>query len=237
MERLPLYAEQYPPFSCSVLNNQHRNLYVGNVNFPGISVTLPKRRVTVDVNQSWRCWSPSPVIGFGVGVRLYTGKNLSRFWDPEAIKKICSVWLNQFSLVPHSCPTLQPHGLHHDRLPCPSPTPRTCSNSCASSQWFHPTISPPFSSCLQSFPSSGSFIRSQFFASGGQIIGASASPSVLQMNIRDWIPLGLTGCISLQSKGLSRAFSSTTIQKYEFFNTQLYLWSNSHLHTWLLGKP
>ena len=101
------------------------------------------------------------------------------------------------------------------RLPCPSPTPRTCSNSCPSSCWCHPTISSsiiPFSSCLQSFPESVSFPRSQFFTSGGQSIGVSASASVLPMNIQDWFPLGWTGCISLQSKGLSRVFSNTTVQ-------------------------
>ena len=103
----------------------------------------------------------------------------------------------------------------------------------------HPTISSsviPFSSCLQSFPASGSFPMSQFFASGGQSIGALASASVLPMNIQDWFPLGLTGWISLLSKGLSRVFSNTTIQKHQFFGTQLSLWSNSHIHTWLLGK-
>ena len=108
--------------------------------------------------------------------------------------------------------SLQPHGLLHARLPCPSPTPGACSNSCPSSRWCHPTISSsvvPFSSCLQSFPASGSFPRSQFFASGGQSIGASAS--VLPMTIQDWFPLGWTGLI-LQSKGLSRVFSSTTVQ-------------------------
>jgi len=93
-----------------------------------------------------------------------------------------------------------------------------------------------FSSCLQSFPASGSFPVSQFFASGGQIIGVSASASVLPMNIQDWFPLGWTGWISLQSKGLSRLFSNTTVQKHQFFSTQLSLWSNSHIHKWLLEK-
>ena len=102
------------------------------------------------------------------------------------------------------------------RLPCPSPTPRACSNSCPSSQWCHPTISSsvvPFSSCLQSFPASGSFPMSQLFASGGQSVGVSASASVPPMNIQDWFPLGLTGWISLLSKELSRVFSNTTVQK------------------------
>ena len=106
-------------------------------------------------------------------------------------------------------------GLQHVRLPCPSPTSRACSNSCPSSRWYHPTISSsviPFSSCLQSFPASGSFPVNQFFSSGGQSIGVSASASVLPMNIQDWSPLGCTGWISLQSKGLSRVFSKTTVQ-------------------------
>ena len=122
--------------------------------------------------------------------------------------------------------SLWPHGLQHTRLLCPSPTSRSCSNSCLSSQWCHPITSSsvvPFSSCLQSFPASGSFPMSQFFPSGGQSIGASASASVLPMNIHDWFPLGLTGWISLQSKGLSRVFSNTTVQKHQFFSAQLSL--------------
>ena len=108
-----------------------------------------------------------------------------------------------------------PHGLQHTRPPCPSPTHGACSNSCLSSQWCHPTISSSvvtFSSCLQSFPASGSFQMSQFFTSGGQSIGVSASASVLPMNIQDWFPLGLTGWISLPSKRLSRVFSNTTFK-------------------------
>ena len=136
--------------------------------------------------------------------------------------------------------SLRPHGLQHTRLPCPSPTPRACSNSCPLSQWCHPTISSsviPFSSHLQSFLTSGSFPMSQFFASGGQSIGVSASGSVLPMNIQDWFPLRLSGWISLQSKGLSRVFSNTTLQKHQVFGTLLSLWSSSHIHTWLLEKP
>ena len=116
--------------------------------------------------------------------------------------------------------SVQPDGLQHTMLPCPSPTPRACSNSCPSSRWCHPTIPSsviPFFSHLQSFLASGSFPMSMFFASGGQCIGVSASKSVLPMNIQDWFPLGWTGCISLQSKGLSRVFSNTTVQKYQFF--------------------
>ena len=132
------------------------------------------------------------------------------------------------------------HGLQHARLPCPSPTTGACSNSCPSSRWCHPTISSsvvPFSSCLQSFPESGFFPISQFFASCGQSIGVSASASVLPINTQDWFPLGWTGRISLSSKGLSRVFSNTTVQKHQFFGAQLSLWSNSHIHTWLLEKP
>ena len=101
----------------------------------------------------------------------------------------------------------------------------------------HLTLCCPLSSCLQSFPASGSFPMSQFFMSGGRSITVSASASVLPMSIQDWSPLGLTGWISLQSKGLSRVFSNTTLQKHQFFSTQLSLWSNSHIHTWLLEKP
>ena len=109
----------------------------------------------------------------------------------------------------------------------------------SSSQWCHPTIasSVPFSSCLQYFPAGGSLPMSQFFASGSQSIGVSASASVLLMNIQDWFPLGWTGCISLPSKGLSRVFNHITVQKHQFFGAQLSLQSNSHIHTWLLEKP
>ena len=132
--------------------------------------------------------------------------------------------------------SLCPHGLPHARLPCPSPSPGACSNSCLLSQWCHPIISSsvvPFSSCLQSFPASNYFPVSRFFVSGGQSIGASASASVPPMNIQDWFPLGWTGRISLQSNRLSRIFSNTTVQKHQFFCTQPSLWSNSHIHTWL----
>ena len=121
--------------------------------------------------------------------------------------------------------SLLPHGLQHTKPPCPSPTPGVYSNSRPLSQWCHPTISSsviPFSSHLQSFPASGSFLMSQFFASGGQSIGVSASASVLPMNIQEWFPLGWTGWISLQSKGLSRVFN-ITVQKHQFFSTQLSL--------------
>ena len=134
---------------------------------------------------------------------------------------------------------LQPHEPQHARPPCPSPTPRVYSNSCPLSLWCHPTISSsvvPFSPRLQSFPASGSFPMSQLFAWGGQSIGVSASTLVLPMSTQDWSPLGWTGWISLQSKGLSRVFSNTTVQKHPFFSAQLSLQSNSHIHTWLLEK-
>ena len=131
-----------------------------------------------------------------------------------------------------------PHGLQHARLPCP-PTLGACSNSCPLSLWCHPTISSsviPFSSSLQSFPASGSF-PGQLFILGGQSIGASASASVLPMNIQGWFHLGLAGLISLLSKGLSRVFSNTTVQMHQFFGAQPSSQSNSHIHSWLLEKP
>ena len=136
--------------------------------------------------------------------------------------------------------SLRPHGLQHARLPSSSPSPRACSNSRPLSHWWHPTISSsvvPFPSCPQSFPVSGSFLMRQLFTSSGQSIGASASALVLTMSVQGWSPLGLTGWISLQSKGPSRVFSNTTVQKHQFFGTQLSLWSNSHIHTWLLETP
>ena len=122
--------------------------------------------------------------------------------------------------------SLQLHGLQGPKLPCPSLSPRVYSNWCPLSQWCYPTMSSsaaPFSSCLQSFPASGSFPMSQFFTAGGQTMGVSASATVLPMNIQDWFPLEWTGWISLQSKGLSRVFSNTTVQKHQFFSVQLSL--------------
>ena len=152
-----------------------------------------------------------------------------------------SLWVILYisSVSVQSCDSLRPHGLQYTRPHCPSPTPGVCSNSCPSSQWCRPTISSsviPFSSRLQSFPASGSFPVSQFFASGGQSIGVSASASVLPMNIQDWVPLGWTCWLSLQSKGPSRVFSNTTVQKHQFFSAQLSFYFNFHIHTWLLEK-
>ena len=142
-----------------------------------------------------------------------------------------------FCSVAQSCPTLcDPMDY---KLPCPSLSPGVCSDSCPLSRWCHPTVSSsvaPYSSCPQSFSASGSFPMSWFFISGGQSFGASASASILPMNIQDLFPLGLTGLIFLLSKGLSRVFSSTTIWKHQLFGTQFSLWSNFHIHTWLLEK-
>ena len=126
--------------------------------------------------------------------------------------------------------SLWPHGLQNARLPCPSPTPGVHSNLCPLSQWCHPTIS------FSVIPSSSS-LQSSALCIGDQSIGASALASVLLMNIQDWFPLELTGLFSVLSKGLSRVFSNTTVQKHQFFNAQPSLWSNSHIHTWLLKKP
>ena len=148
-------------------------------------------------------------------------------WGISSVQFSCSV----------GCNSLWPHELQHARPSCPSPTPRVYPNSCPLSWWCHPTISSsvvPFS-CPQSFPAPGSFQMSQLFASGGQSIGVSTS--VLPMNIQDWFPLGWTGWISLLSKGLSRIFSNTAVQKHQFFSTQLCLWSNTHIRTRLLEKP
>ena len=136
--------------------------------------------------------------------------------------------------------SLWSHELQHARPSCPSPTPRVHSNSRPSSRWCHPAISSsvvPFSSCLQSLPASESFPMSQLFAQGGQSTGSFSSASFLPMNNQDWSPSEWTGCMSLQSKGLSRVFSSTTVQKHQFFGAQLSSQSNSHIHTWLLEKP
>ena len=136
--------------------------------------------------------------------------------------------------------SLRPHESYHTRPPCPSLTLGVYPNSCPLSWWCHPAISSsvvPFSSCPQSLPASESFPISQLFAWGGQSIGVSASASVLPMDTQDWSSLGWTGWISLQSKGLSRVFSNTTVQKHQFFGAQLSSQSNTHIHTWPLEKP
>ena len=165
-------------------------------------------------------------------------------WRPTGSETACFKALKgkNFSLFSPwiASDSLQLHGLQHVRFPCPSPSPGVCSNSCSLSQWCHLTVSSSdglLSFCVQSFPASGSFPVSWLFASDSQSTGASASASVLPMNIQNWFPLGWTGWISLQSEGLSRFFSNTTVQKHQFFGAQLSLWSNSHIHTWLLEKP
>ena len=151
----------------------------------------------------------------------------SNFQYPLDHQKSKRVPVNHLLLLYQSCSTLcDPHGLKHARPPCPSPTPGACSNSCPFSHLWHRTISSPvipFSSCLQSFPVSGAFQMSQFFSSGDQSNGLSVSASLLPMNILDWFPLVWTGLISLLSKGLSKVFSNTTVQKHLFFSAQLFL--------------
>ena len=150
---------------------------------------------------------------------------LGQSWEYTVVQLLSHIWL---------------FGLQHARLPYPSLSPRVCSNLHSLSQWCYPTISPSvacFSSCPQFFPESGSFPMSRLFASGGSSIGASASASVLPMNIQDQFPLRLTDLISLLSNEHSRVFSNTTVQKHQFFGAQPSLWSNSHVHIWLLEKP
>ena len=157
---------------------------------------------------------------------IVTGRHVSPLSMWNEYTSISSV---QFSYSVMS-DSLQLHELQLTRLPCPSLSPTVCSNSCPLRQWCHPTISSsvaPFSSCPQSSPASGSFPMSQFFASSGQSIEASASASVLPMNIQDWFPLWMTGLISLLSRGLSGVFSNITVWKHQFFGTQPSLWSNS----------
>ena len=157
---------------------------------------------------------------------------------------LCILCLHSFSSVRFSCSvvsdSLRPHESHHARPPCPSPSPGVHSDSHPSSRWCHPAISSsviPFSSCLQSLPASESFPMSQLFAWGGQSTGASALASFLPKKSHGWSPSEWTDWISLQSKGLSRVFSNTTVQKHQFFGAQPSSQSNSHIHTWPLGKP
>ena len=143
--------------------------------------------------------------------------------------------LHHIRSVAQSCPTLRPHELQHTRPPCPSPTPRVHPNSCSSSQWCHPAISSsvvPFSFCPQSLPASESFPMSQLFTWGGQSTAVSALASFLPKKSQGWSPSEWTGWISLQSKGLSRVFSNTTVQKHQFFGTKPSSQSNFHIHTW-----
>ena len=171
------------------------------------------------------------VAAFSVWSAFYLLEQSGDFRAPSA----------QFSSVTQLCPILcDPMNSSTPGLPVHNQLLESTPNSCPSSQWCHPGISSsvfPFSSCPQSLPASGSFPMSQLFTSGAQSIGVSASASVLPMNTQDWSPLGWTGWISLQSKGLSRVFSNTTVQKHQFFSAQLSSLSNSHIHTWPLEKP
>ena len=162
--------------------------------------------------------------------RLTSGATREHCVEMDIFVPLSGSWSYAHSSVPFSLSvvsdSLRPHEPRHTRPPCPSPTPRVYPNPCPLSQWYHPTISTsvvPFSSCPQLLPASGSFPVSQLFASGGRSIGVSASTSVLPISTQDWSPLEWTGWISLQSKGLSRVFSNTTLQKHQFFSTQLSL--------------
>ena len=211
--------------------------------------TFSNTRITLCSRKSWG-------VGVLVGVpemsnSLHACTQISKLFQnpalllsPISFLYLTSKYNSIIGSVQFSCSvvsySLRPHESQHARPPCPSSTPGAYWNSCPSSWWCHPTISSsvvPFSSCPQSLPASGSFPMSQLFAWGGQSIGVSASTSVLPMNAQDWSPLGWTGWISLQSKGLSRVFSNTTVQKHQFFGTQLSSQFNSHIHTWPLEKP
>ena len=173
--------------------------------------------------------------GFKI-VNLYTHAN--NFVNQSEM--LVCLWFCQFSSVAQSCPTLWPHESQHARPPCLPPTPRVHPDSGPSSQWCHPAISSsvvPFSSCPQSLPAAGSFPMSQLFASGGQSSGVSALASFLPKKSQGWSPSQWAGWISLQSKGLSRVFSNTTVQKHQFFSAQPSSQSNSHIHTWPQKKP
>ena len=163
-------------------------------------------------------------------MRTYLLYFASQLWPPSTTFKT-ERWISSVPLL-SSVQLFATPWTAYARLPCPSPTPGACSNSCPLSQWCHSTSSSsviPFSSCLQSFPASGSFQMSQFFISGGQSIGVLALALVLPLNIQGWFPLELTGLISLLSKGLSRVFSSTTVRKLQFFSAQPSLWYNSNI--------
>ena len=203
--------------------------------------------------QKTKIMASSPITSWQTDGKNWKQWLILLFWAPKSLQmkikeiKRCSllgrkVMTNlssvQFSrsVVSHS---LRPQESQHTRPPCPSLTPVVHPDSCPSSWWCHPAISSsvvPFSSCPQFLPASGSFPVSQLFTWGGQSIRVSASASVLPMNTQDWSPLGWTSWISLQSKGLSRVFSNTTVQKHQFFSAQLSSQSNSHIHTWLLEK-
>ena len=190
-----------------------------------LAITRYKMQLRRSGQEQWNQTKKRRIL-LGIFCFLLKSFKITLFLLLHRVQSLRCVWL-----------FLWPSGVQHTRLPCPSPSSRVCSNSCPLSQWCHPAISSsvaPFSSCHQAFPASGSFSMSGLFASGGQSISASASASVLPMNIQGWFPLGLTVLISLQSKGLLRVFSSTTTWKHQFFSAQPSLWFNSHIRTWLL---
>ena len=178
--------------------------------------------------------------------QTHVHSNSKPLWQNQAIQEVPESHLDAPGITFRCCSVaqsrlnLQPHGLQGTRLPCSSLSPEVCSNSRPLSQWCHPIISysaTPFSFCLKSFQAPGSFLVSWLIASHSQSTEASARASVLPTNIQGWFPLGLTGLIFLQSKGLSRVFFSTKIWRHHFFVTEPSLWSNSHIHTWLQEKP
>ena len=178
-------------------------------------------------------WCVCSNIKLVIGKHLFTWYELRLSLECLFLNGIARFCISQFSCSVVS-DSLWPHELQHARPPCPSPTPGVHSNSRPSSQWCHPAISSSvihFSSCPQSLPASGSFPMIQLFAWGGQSTGVSALASFLPKNTQDWSPSEWTGWISLQSKGLSRVFSNTTVQKQQFFGTQISWQSNSHIHT------
>ena len=185
----------------------------------------------------WETWDSNP------GTFDFKARFVCK--DTWYFSKETDKWYNvTYNLVQLSCSVLSaslwPHESQQTRPPCPLPTPEVYSDSHPTSRWCHPAISSsviPFSSCPQSLPASESFPMSQLFSWGGQSTGVSALASFLPKNSQYWSPLEWTGWISLQSKGLSRVFSNTTVQKHQFFSAQPSSWSNSHIHTWLLEKP
>ena len=197
-------------------NHSDRKGIIDPNRHPGLLTTLKEWKLT---QKNFWTWVKNSVPFFlPVHLDVYIKTKHWGFHGGSVVKNPPANAEVQFSSVAQSCLTLQSHDLQHSTPPCPLPTPRVYSNSCPLSWWCHPTISSsiiPFSSCLQSFPASGSFQMNQFFVSGGQSIGVSSSASVPPMNIQDWSPLEWTGWISLQSKGLSRVFSNTTLQKHQ----------------------
>ena len=222
-----------------------------------MKVKVDSKKVGLKLNiQKTKIMASGPITSWQIDGETVETVSDFIFWVPKSLQMVIAVMKlkDSYPLEGNLWPTfssvqfsrsvvsdsLRPHELQHTRPPCPSPTPRVHSNSRPSIWWCHPAISSsvvPFSSCLQSLPSSESSPMSQLFAWGGQSTGVSALASFLPKDTQDWSHLGWTGWISLQFKGLSRVFSNTTVQKHQFFGTQLSSQSNSRIHTWLLEKP